>query len=252
MFFYMPLCVSFQLLSISIFAGVIFCTRAPCQGFHIISLIRLHLSSASEIPITISAKSTQCHEKSTCLHSNCRKCQFSGVCHLRKEWWNLQKIWWIVPPGVCKIYQHLRIVASVWAGRFNRHLILFKFLQQTGLPLKKVCISLTRDAILSVYSACENCPNLPVFLLPPCSPPPPSIWGVYWNHLVRLSLRLSVVLAQCPIRSAHYLLNRATFFLSFFTKFGIVVYHLEAMSHVENLVHYLHCQGHSKGVYNQN
>ena len=32
----------------------------------------------------------------------------------------------------------------------------------------------------------------------------------------------------------------------------MVVYYHKAMCHVEKLVHYLQCQGHSKGLYNQN
>ena len=32
----------------------------------------------------------------------------------------------------------------------------------------------------------------------------------------------------------------------------MVVYNHEAMCHVEKLVHYLQCQGHSKGLYNRN
>ena len=37
-----------------------------------------------------------------------------------------------------------------------------------------------------------------------------------------------------------------------YTKLGMVVYYHEAMCHTEKLVHYLQCQGHSKGLYNQN
>ena len=32
----------------------------------------------------------------------------------------------------------------------------------------------------------------------------------------------------------------------------MVVYYHEAMCHTEKLVHYLKCQGHSEGLYNQN
>ena len=38
----------------------------------------------------------------------------------------------------------------------------------------------------------------------------------------------------------------------FLTELGIVVYHHESVCLVEKLVHYLQCQGHSKGLYNQN
>ena len=31
----------------------------------------------------------------------------------------------------------------------------------------------------------------------------------------------------------------------------MVVYYYEAMCHAETLVHYLQCQGHSEGLYNQ-
>ena len=42
------------------------------------------------------------------------------------------------------------------------------------------------------------------------------------------------------------------FFVVVVTKFGMVVYYHEAMCHAEKLVHHLQCQGHSKGLYNQN
>ena len=38
----------------------------------------------------------------------------------------------------------------------------------------------------------------------------------------------------------------------FGTKLVMVVYYHEAMCHAEKLVHYLQCQGHSEGLYNQN
>ena len=38
----------------------------------------------------------------------------------------------------------------------------------------------------------------------------------------------------------------------YFTKFCMVVYYHEAMCHAEKMVHYFQCQGHSKGLYNQN
>ena len=37
----------------------------------------------------------------------------------------------------------------------------------------------------------------------------------------------------------------------FFSKLGMVAYYHEAMCHAETFVHYLQCQGHSKGLYNQ-
>ena len=40
--------------------------------------------------------------------------------------------------------------------------------------------------------------------------------------------------------------------LKIYTKLGMVVYYHEAMCHAEKLVHYLQCQGHSEGLYNQN
>ena len=38
----------------------------------------------------------------------------------------------------------------------------------------------------------------------------------------------------------------------FFTKLGMVGYYHEATYRAEKLVHYLQCQGHSEGLYNQN
>ena len=57
-------------------------------------------------------------------------------------------------------------------------------------------------------------------------------------------------ISVCPIMSVQHLLNHSTFF--FLTKLGIVVYHHEAMCHAEKFVHYLQCQGHSEGLFNQN
>ena len=65
---------------------------------------------------------------------------------------------------------------------------------------------------------------------------------------ITLSVCPSVVLSVSPIVSAQYLLNHSTIFLIFlFTKLGMVVYYDE-----KKLVHYLQCQGHSGGLYNQN
>ena len=66
---------------------------------------------------------------------------------------------------------------------------------------------------------------------------------------ITLSICSSVALSVCPIVSAQYLLNRSTIF---FTKLGMVVYYHEAMCHAKKLVHYLQCQGHSEGLYDQN
>ena len=38
----------------------------------------------------------------------------------------------------------------------------------------------------------------------------------------------------------------------FFTKLGIAVNYHESMCHVEKLILYLQCQGHSEGLYNKN
>ena len=37
----------------------------------------------------------------------------------------------------------------------------------------------------------------------------------------------------------------------FFTQLDMVLYYHDAMCHAEKLVHYLQCQGHNKGLYNQ-
>ena len=58
------------------------------------------------------------------------------------------------------------------------------------------------------------------------------------------------IFSVCLIVSAQYRLNCSTFF--FLTKLGIMVYYREVMCHAEKLVHYLECQGHSEGLYNQN
>ena len=57
-------------------------------------------------------------------------------------------------------------------------------------------------------------------------------------------------LSVCLNVSAQYLLNHSTFF--FFTKLCMVVYYHEVMCRAEKLVHYFQCQGHSRGLYNQN
>ena len=63
---------------------------------------------------------------------------------------------------------------------------------------------------------------------------------------------LDNVFSTCPIMSAQYLLNRSTIFFFLYTKLDMVVCYHEAMCHAEKLVHYLQCQGHSEGLYNQN
>ena len=61
------------------------------------------------------------------------------------------------------------------------------------------------------------------------------------------------IFSVCPIVSAQFLHNCSTISFFFFTKLGRVVYYYhEAMCHVEKLVHYLQCQGHSAGLYNHN
>ena len=60
------------------------------------------------------------------------------------------------------------------------------------------------------------------------------------------SLCPSVLLSVCLILISLAPLNQ------YFTKFGMVVYYHEVDCHAEKLVHYLQCQGHSEGLYNQN
>ena len=57
------------------------------------------------------------------------------------------------------------------------------------------------------------------------------------------------IFSVCLIVSAQYLLNHSAIFS---TKHGMLVYYHEAMCHAKKLVHYLQCQGHSEGLYNQN
>ena len=56
-------------------------------------------------------------------------------------------------------------------------------------------------------------------------------------------------MSVCPSVSSQYLLNHSTIF---FTKLGMAVYYHEEMYHAEKFVHYLQCQGHSEGLFNQN
>ena len=58
------------------------------------------------------------------------------------------------------------------------------------------------------------------------------------------------IFSACLIVSVQYPLNRSIIF--FLTKLGMVVYYHETMCHAETLVHCLECQGHGKGLYNQN
>ena len=73
-----------------------------------------------------------------------------------------------------------------------------------------------------------------------------------WYIGITLSDCASVVLSVCLIMSAQYLLNCATIFFFFWTKLGMLVYYHEEMCYAEKLVHYLQCQGHSEGLYDQN
>ena len=70
--------------------------------------------------------------------------------------------------------------------------------------------------------------------------------GVYWNHFVCLSVRLSF----CPcIRVCLDDISWTT--EPFLTKLGMMVYYHMAVCRAEIFVHYLQCQGHSEGLYNQ-
>ena len=61
------------------------------------------------------------------------------------------------------------------------------------------------------------------------------------------------IFSVCPIVSAQYLLNRSnTFFLSFSTTFGMVVYYHEAMCPAENLVTVFNVKVTAGGLHNQN
>ena len=71
--------------------------------------------------------------------------------------------------------------------------------------------------------------------------------------------RFKILVNVCPddifsvsdhVRSIFLMCMYSTFF--FPTKLGMGVYYHESMCHAEKLVHYLQCQGHSKGLYNQN
>ena len=79
-------------------------------------------------------------------------------------------------------------------------------------------------------------------------PPHPPINGDGW---VYIGITLSICSSVCVSDRVHSVspepLNH---FL--YTKFGMMVYYHEAMCHAEKLVHYLQCQGHSEGSYNQN
>ena len=58
---------------------------------------------------------------------------------------------------------------------------------------------------------------------------------------------------RVPIVSAQYFPNSSIIFYDFFfTKLSMVMYYHEAMCRAEKLVHYLQCQGHSEGLYDQN
>ena len=70
--------------------------------------------------------------------------------------------------------------------------------------------------------------------------------GVYWNYSTSLSVLSSCLCVQsCP----HDISWTTELFL---TKLGMEVYYHETMCHAEKLVHYLQCQDHSEGLYNQN
>ena len=58
------------------------------------------------------------------------------------------------------------------------------------------------------------------------------------------------IFSVCLIMSAQYHLNHSTIFFLYQTWYS--VYYDETMCHAEKLVHYFQCQGHSKGLYNQN
>ena len=71
--------------------------------------------------------------------------------------------------------------------------------------------------------------------------------GLHWNHFVCLSICSSGCASNCACSIFPEKLNH--FFL---TRRGMVVYYHKVMCHTEKLVHYLQCESHSAGLYNQN
>ena len=65
--------------------------------------------------------------------------------------------------------------------------------------------------------------------------------------VIFVSMIFSLCVWLCPLSISW---TAQPFF--FLTNFGMVVYYHEVICHVEKLVHYLQCQGHSEGLYNQN
>ena len=83
---------------------------------------------------------------------------------------------------------------------------------------------------------------------PPTLPPPRYKYGeVCWNHFVCLSGCSSVRVSDRVRSISSEPLNHF-----FKTKLGMVVYFHRATCHVEKMVHYLQCQGHSKSLNKQN
>ena len=73
-------------------------------------------------------------------------------------------------------------------------------------------------------------------------PPPYKYRGVHLIHFVHLVFCLCVWFCLDDISWTAQ---------PFLTKLGMVVYYHESVFHAEKLVHYLQCQGHSEGLYNQ-
>ena len=81
--------------------------------------------------------------------------------------------------------------------------------------------------------------------------PPPPILGYIG---ITLSICPSIHLSRCssvPVSNCVYSVSPEPL-NHFFTKFGMIVCYHEAMCPAEKLVHYLQCQDHSEGAYNQN
>ena len=68
---------------------------------------------------------------------------------------------------------------------------------------------------------------------------------------ITLSVCSSVRVSDC-VRSVSLEPLNLYYYYFFLTKLGMVVYYHLAMGHAEKLLHYLQCQGHSEGLYDQN
>ena len=127
---------------------------------------------------------------------------------------------------------------------FNRFFIYLFILRSYLLKLKFITSFFFVTVIMFAHiNQIMNIPLLSIFIIPPL---PKYIQGVYWNHFACLQFCSCVRSCVLSISLTAQLL---LFFLPNLVWWCIIMRQCVMQ---KKMVHCLNCQGHSKGIYNQN